>query len=63
MDFEYFLLVAFLFKTVNVLVIMFFQRARDNDTFLSYLVVFCYALFIVVFHVILVWMLVDAKTV
>lgn len=66
MDFEYFLLVAFLFTWAlpfNLSVIMFFQRARDNDTFLSYLVVFCYALFIVVFDVILVWMLVDAKTV
>jgi hypothetical protein len=67
MDFGLFLFGALLFTWAlpfNLSVIMFFQRARDNDTFLSYLVVFSYALFIVVFDVILVGMLVEyTKTV
>jgi len=62
MDFEYFILVAFMFVFAlpfNLSVVMFFLRARANGDFASYLVVFCYALFIVVFDVILVSMLVE----
>lgn len=62
MDFGLFLLGALLFTWAlpfNLLVIRFFQSARDNGTFMSYLVTFSYALFIVVFDVILVNMLVE----
>lgn len=67
MDFGLFLFGALLFTWAlpfNLSVIMFFQWARENDTFGSYLVVFCYALFMIVFDVILVSMLVEyTKTV
>jgi hypothetical protein len=66
MNFEYVLIVAFMFAYAlpfNLSVILFFLRARENDTFCSYLVVFCYALVIVAIDVCFVCMLVThAKT-
>ena len=66
MDFEYFMIVAFMFAFAlpfNLSVVLFFLKARENDTLASYLIVFCYALFIVVFDVIIVHMLIThAKT-
>jgi len=66
MDFEYFMIVAFMFAfslPFNLAVILFFLMARDihdfGDRVIGYSGVFCYAFFMVVFDVIVVGMLVE----
>jgi len=70
MDFEYFMIVAFMFAfslPFNLAVILFFLMARDIHDFggrvIGYSGVFCYAFFMVVFDVIMVHVLIThAKT-
>ena len=64
MDFEYFMIVAFMFAFAlpfNLLVILFFLMARDIHDLcgrtIGYFGVFCYAILMVVYNVLLVWML------
>lgn len=68
MDFEYFMIVAFMFAFAfpfNLLVILFFLMVRDIHDFgsrvIGYSGVFCYASLIFMYDVALVWMLLDAK--
>lgn len=64
MDFEYFMIVAFMFAFAfpfNLLVILFFLMVRDIRDFgsrvIGYSGVFCYASLIFMYDVALVWML------
>jgi len=64
MDFKHLFLVAFMFALAfpfNQLVIMFFLMARDIHDLcgrtIGYFGVFCYAILMVVYNVLLVWML------